>query len=159
MFRGKRKEFLIVVVAAAALSLLSGELQWAASAGPQEIVVNRKAEGVSLDPAKTTTMEDYAVIQNIYSSLFRFKPDSFDLIPDLATDYQVSTDGKTYTFKLRQGVQWHKGFGEFTVMRHQCHSKINQQAHRRVKIISAIESKRTPKPNPPMRRFSQISSR
>jgi ABC-type transport system substrate-binding protein len=114
MFRGKRKEFLIVVVAAIALSLLSGELQWAASAGPQEIVVNRKAEGVSLDPAKTTTMEDYAVIQNIYSSLFRFKPDSFDLIPDLATDYQLSPDGKTYTFKLRQGVQWHKGFGEFT---------------------------------------------
>jgi len=77
-------------------------------------VVNRKGEGVSLDPAKTTTMEDYMVMENIYSSLFRFKPDSFDLTPDLAKEYQVSKDGKVYTFKLRQGVQWHKGFGEFT---------------------------------------------
>ncbi len=85
---------------------------WAA--GPQELVVNRKAEGVSLDPAKTTTMEDYMVMENIYGSLFRFKPESFDLTPDLATDYQVSKDGKTYVFKLRQGVHWHKGFGEFT---------------------------------------------
>ena len=114
MFQGKRREFLFVLVVASVFSFLSGEFRSAESASPQEIVVNRKAEGVSLDPARTTTMEDYAVIQNIYSSLFRFKPDSFELVPDLATDYQVSPDGKTYTFKLRQGVQWHKGFGEFT---------------------------------------------
>jgi peptide/nickel transport system substrate-binding protein len=80
----------------------------------QDLVVNRKAEGISLDPAKTTTMEDYMVMGNIFSSLFRFKTDSFDLRPDLATEYRVSPDGKTYTFKLRQGVQWHKGYGEFT---------------------------------------------
>jgi peptide/nickel transport system substrate-binding protein len=94
------------------LSLLVCGMAWAA--GPQELVVNRKAEGISLDPARTTTMEDYMVMENLYSSLFRFKPDSFDLRPDLATDYQISRDGKVYTFKLRQGVQWHKGFGEFT---------------------------------------------
>ena len=33
------------------------------------MVVNRKGEGVSLDPAKTTTMEDYMVMENIYGSL------------------------------------------------------------------------------------------
>ena len=114
MFRAKKLMFMFVVVAVAVLSVLSGEFRRADAAGPQEIIVNRKAEGVSLDPAKTTTMEDYAVMENIYSSLFRFKPDTYDLRSDLATDYQVSADGKTYTFKLRQGVQWHKGFGEFT---------------------------------------------
>ncbi len=30
-------------------------------------------------------------------------------IPWLATDWQVSDDGKTWTFNLRQGVRWHDG--------------------------------------------------
>ncbi len=101
-------------VTAMTLLALSVSISASLAAGPQELVVNRKGEGVSLDPAKTTTMEDYTVMENIYSSLFRFKPNSYDLAPDLATDYNVSKDGKIYTFKLRQGVKWHKGFGEFT---------------------------------------------
>jgi len=113
---GNRKQQLRLWVGAIAAILLALGMSLSSSwaAGPQELVVNRKAEGVSLDPAKTTTMEDYMVMENIYGSLFRFKPESFDLTPDLATEYQVSKDDKTYTFKLRQGVHWHKGFGEFT---------------------------------------------
>jgi len=114
MFAGSRRIAKIGGMAAFVFWAVIVSFTVCLAAGPQEIVVNRKGEGVSLDPAKTTTMEDYMVMENIYSSLFRFKPDSFDLTPDLAKEYQVSKDGKVYTFKLRQGVQWHKGFGEFT---------------------------------------------
>ena len=33
---------------------------------------------------------------------------------ELATGYDMSDDGLTYTIYLRQGVQWHGGYGEFT---------------------------------------------
>ena len=97
-----------------AIALLFGLAADSAAASKQELIVNRKAEGVSLDPAKTTAMEDYAVMANLYSSLFRFKPNSFELRPDLALDYKTSSDGKFVSFNLRKGVKWHKGYGEFT---------------------------------------------
>ena len=37
-----------------------------------------------------------------------------NFVPMLATDWQMSPDGKTWTFNLRRGVQWHFGWGEFT---------------------------------------------
>jgi peptide/nickel transport system substrate-binding protein len=33
---------------------------------------------------------------------------------ELAESWDVSPDARSWTFHLRQGVQWHKGFGEFT---------------------------------------------
>jgi len=32
----------------------------------------------------------------------------------LATEWSMAPDAKQWTFKLRRGVQWHRGFGEFT---------------------------------------------
>ncbi len=102
------------IVAVVIAALLPGHGTDAAAAAKQELIVNLKAEWVSLDPAKTTAMEDYAVMANLYSSLFRFKPNSFELRPDLALDYKTSSDGKFVSFNLRKGVKWHKGYGEFT---------------------------------------------
>jgi peptide/nickel transport system substrate-binding protein len=44
----------------------------------------------------------------VFSGLTRFDA-SGKLRPDLATSWQVSADGKTYTFKLRPDVRWHDG--------------------------------------------------
>src|SRR5215471_1268806 len=43
----------------------------------------------------------------IYDQLLEFKPGSTEVGPGLAERYQVSDDGKTYTFKLRPGVKFH----------------------------------------------------
>lgn len=44
----------------------------------------------------------------IFSGLTR-RDASGGLVPDLATSWSVSTDGKTYTFHLRHGVKWQDG--------------------------------------------------
>ncbi len=48
--------------------------------------------------------------QNILSNFLRLnaqKPSVVD--PDIAQQWQLSSDGKTYTFSLRQDVKWHDG--------------------------------------------------
>jgi len=48
----------------------------------------------------------------IWNSLGRYD-DNLKLQPDLAEEWDFSSDGKTLTLKLRQGVKWHSG-REFT---------------------------------------------
>jgi ABC-type transport system substrate-binding protein len=49
----------------------------------------------------------------MYENLHRFD-ETGNYAPMLATSWEISPDLKTWTYNLRKGVQWHKGFGEFT---------------------------------------------
>src|SRR5437899_577564 len=51
------------------------------------------------------------VLGQMYNNLVRFNPADGPktIIPDLAESWKVSSDGKTYTFKLRDGVKFHDG--------------------------------------------------
>lgn len=49
------------------------------------------------------------VMNNIYETLLRYDPATDRLIPVLATDYNRSPDGLTWTFHLRKGVKFHDG--------------------------------------------------
>jgi peptide/nickel transport system substrate-binding protein len=73
---------------------------------------------VTLDAPLVTQVPDYPLIMNIFDGLVRFKqgPDvtTQELEPDLAERWEISPDGLTYTFYLRGGVQFQKGYGEFT---------------------------------------------
>lgn len=51
---------------------------------------------------------DRDLVALIYSGLLRATSDG-NYIPDLAEHYDVSSDGITYTFKLRDGLTWHDG--------------------------------------------------
>lgn len=49
-------------------------------------------------------------MQRIYSNLIRFDPkDGTTIVADLATKWEISTDAKTFTFTLREGIKWHDG--------------------------------------------------
>jgi ABC-type transport system substrate-binding protein len=44
----------------------------------------------------------------IFSGLTQYNSDR-KLVPDLATKWEISSDGKVYTFHLRKGVKWQDG--------------------------------------------------
>jgi peptide/nickel transport system substrate-binding protein len=50
----------------------------------------------------------WAVVSQIHDSLYLVN-DQYELEPSLAESYEPSADGKSYTFKLRQGVKFHNG--------------------------------------------------
>jgi peptide/nickel transport system substrate-binding protein len=49
------------------------------------------------------------VMNNIYDGLMRFNSAEAKLEPALATEWKVSDDGLTWTFKIREGVKYHSG--------------------------------------------------
>ena len=48
------------------------------------------------------------VLMDVYEGLFKLAPDG-KLLPGMATDHEVSEDGRTYTFHLRQDARWSDG--------------------------------------------------
>jgi peptide/nickel transport system substrate-binding protein len=68
----------------------------------------------TLDPHFVATNQEMLIIRNVYNGLLKYKPDTTELTGDLATSWDGSQDGLSYTFKLRQDVEWQKGFGHFT---------------------------------------------
>lgn len=79
--------------------------------GGGQLAIGLFAEPDSLDPATMRLIPSYQVATSIYDQLLwklEGRP-ADDFVPGLATSYTVSPDGKTYTFKLRQGVTFHDG--------------------------------------------------
>lgn len=61
-----------------------------------------------LFPAYTSDLYTSRVSSQMYNSLLSINPESFKVTPSIAESYKVSEDGKTYTFKIRKGVMFHK---------------------------------------------------
>lgn len=61
-----------------------------------------------LNPALTTSGITHPVTGSIFNGLVRLDS-SFEPKPDLARSWEVSGDGRTYTFELAPGVRWHDG--------------------------------------------------
>jgi len=73
------------------------------------LIYGRGGDSVGLDPAYETDGNSFMVCDNIYEALVFYKDESTDIEPGLATSWDISPDGKTYTFKLRKGVKFHDG--------------------------------------------------
>jgi len=73
------------------------------------LVFGRGGDSVGLDPAYETDGNSFMICDNLYEALVAYKDESTELEPGLAESWQISADGKTYTFALRKGVKFHDG--------------------------------------------------
>jgi len=62
-----------------------------------------------INPLYSTVSDiDSDITGLVYSSLFR-RGENAQLVNDLAADYEMGSDGKSYTIRIRPGVRWHNG--------------------------------------------------
>jgi len=89
-----------------------------ASGGTDDIVETPVRGGVfryplldsirSLDPAQAVFTVDVMLIQQLYDGLVAFD-EHLNTVPALAKFWEISPDGKTYTFELREDARFHNG--------------------------------------------------
>ena len=73
------------------------------------MIVTYKDDVSTLDPAIGYDWQNWSMIKSLFDGLMDYAPGTTELIPDLAESYELSEDGQTYTFKLRDGVKFHNG--------------------------------------------------
>jgi len=79
------------------------------AAANQTMTIGWGAEPPSLDPGLATDTTSSNVLLNIMDPLVRLNPDTLEAVPSLAESWDVSSDGKTVTFHLRQDGKWTNG--------------------------------------------------
>jgi oligopeptide transport system substrate-binding protein len=79
------------------------------AAANQTMTIAWGAEPPSLDPGLATDTTSSNVLLNIMDPLVRLDPKTNEAIPSLAESWDVSEDGKTVTYHLRQDGKWTNG--------------------------------------------------
>jgi peptide/nickel transport system substrate-binding protein/oligopeptide transport system substrate-binding protein len=76
---------------------------------PNDMIVRINEDEVkSLDPQKISDLTSLRVASNLYEGLTRYRPDG-TVEPGLAESWQSSSDGLTWTFRLRKGLRFSDG--------------------------------------------------
>jgi ABC-type transport system substrate-binding protein len=68
----------------------------------------QSGEKMSMDPAFQPTNDDAYHLFGVYNRFLNVD-DNLDPVPELATSWERSADGKQWTFKLQPGVKFHDG--------------------------------------------------
>lgn len=79
-----------------------------------ELRVSLGGEPPTIDPNASSFADSITVVHQLFAGMFKFDPQG-QLLADLAKDIPttsnggISSDGKTYTFKLKDGLKWSDG--------------------------------------------------
>ncbi|HTL90241.1 MAG TPA: ABC transporter substrate-binding protein [Leptolyngbya sp.] len=99
----------IALLFALAIVVTNCTSQTATNSASGVLVYAASGQPTNLEPGNVTDGNSLIVHNQIYNRLIQFKPGTTELEPSLATSWKASPDGKTWTFKLRQGVKFHDG--------------------------------------------------
>lgn len=105
----KKTSLLGACILALAMSMGSGEA--VAKTPPDQLIIGMNMNNLlTLDPAAMTGNEVVGIVVNLYDSLVELDPEQLTTVrPALAKSRDISPDGKTLTFHLRDDVKFHSG--------------------------------------------------
>ena len=93
-----------ILTATATAMLMAG-----AAAAQDSVRIAIQLEPPNLDPTGGAAQAiDSVLYSNVFEGLTRFEADG-SVVPGLAQSWEISDDGLTYTFRLREGVTFHDG--------------------------------------------------
>jgi len=75
----------------------------------QALIFARGSDAHRLDPADIDDTESVNSLAPVLEGLVRFRPGTLEVEPWLAERWELSADGREYTFTLREGVTFHDG--------------------------------------------------
>ncbi len=100
-----QRALLSAVAAPALLSLMA--LTAVAPVSAKTLVYCSEGSPENFYPGVNTTGTSFDGNEPIYNRLVDFERGGTKVVPSLAEKWDISADGKTYTFYLRKGVKWH----------------------------------------------------
>ncbi|MHB0856609.1 MAG: peptide ABC transporter substrate-binding protein [Anaerolineae bacterium] len=100
----KKTLFALVALVMILTTALSGCARGQALA--KEINLNLGTEPPTLDPNLGQDTTSIDVIQLTFLGLTDFDDETMETVPELATEWSVSSDGLVWTFKMRKDVEW-----------------------------------------------------
>ena len=101
------------ILALLVLFVAGGTIAYAA----EDTLRVRARQGVdidTMDPAFYRGNEEYNIDLSLYSKLVMYEPGSAELTLDAAESFEISDDGLVIDFTLKEGIQFHHGYGEMT---------------------------------------------
>lgn len=103
---------LLTALVSAALILAAcggkAEVKTSAVMGDAEFIIGNGAEPQSLDPAKIQGVPEHRINMALFEGLVTYDPKTANAVPGVAKSWDISEDGMTYTFHLRDAV-WSDG--------------------------------------------------
>jgi len=77
--------------------------------GKRSITLQTPAVAATWDPVAATDTESQRVVRQVYDTLIGLDGQTGNPSPALAESWEISEDGLTYSFRLREGVTFHDG--------------------------------------------------
>ena len=100
---------LVALAVAVAVAVVLAALAWRTRGPPADLIWTQVTDVITLDPARMTSLGDGRVAAALFEGLTVLDARDLEPRPGVAERWEVSADGRTWTFHLRAEARWSDG--------------------------------------------------